>query len=337
MDFKPLLEKEAQILNLNEIYQAIDSDLQAVENCLQTMTFSSNPFLAEIHRFLFQKKGKRLRPALVILSTKLFGYDGQDHILMASLVECVHTASLIHDDIVDNSRLRRGRSTVHARWGTNLSVLLGDHLYIQAINWLLQSGHDAIIRLLSKTVSQMIEGEISEFLVSGNFELSEKEYLEIIMKKTASLFGASCAIGGLLAKAGEEKLHLISDFGSYLGLAFQIIDDILDYLGDEKILGKPTFSDLNEGRITLPLIHSLSQNGHPSREKIIQLARIRPLGEKERQEILILLAKSNSFNYSFDKAKEFVLKGQELLGKLPFSSYRQSLEGLAKYVLYRNH
>lgn len=337
MEFKPPLEKEGSNLNLNEIYQAIDSDLQAVENCLQSLPSSPNLFLAEINRFLFQKKGKRLRPALVILSTKLFGYDGQDHILMASLVECVHTASLIHDDIVDNSSLRRGRSTVHARWGTNLSVLLGDHLYIQAINLLLQSGHDAIIRLLSKTVSQMIEGEINEFLMSGNFELSEKEYLEIIMKKTASLFGASCAIGGLLAKVNQEELHLISDFGSYLGLAFQITDDILDYLGDEKILGKPTFSDLNEGRITLPIIHSLSQNGHPCREKIIKLAQTRPLGEKERQEILIFLTETNSFNYSFDKAKEFILKGHELLMKLPFSCYRQSLESLANYVLYRNH
>ncbi len=337
MEFKPLLDKESPSLNLNEIYQSIDSDLQAVENHLQTITSSPNPFLAEINHFLFQKKGKRLRPALVILSTKLFGYEGEDHILMASLIECVHTASLIHDDIVDNSGYRRGRSTVHARWGTNLSVLLGDYLYIQAINLLLQSGHDAIVQLLSKTVSQMIEGEINEFLMSGNFDLSEKEYLEIITKKTASLFSASCAIGGLLAKVSPEELRLISDFGSYLGLAFQITDDILDYLGDEKVLGKPTFSDLNEGRITLPLIHSLSQNGHFYREKIIQLAQTKPLTEEVRQEILSLLKKSDSFNYSFDKAREFVLKGQELLAKFPLSRYRQSLESLANYVLYRNH
>ncbi|MCX7973259.1 MAG: polyprenyl synthetase family protein [Candidatus Aminicenantes bacterium] len=326
-----------EIPELADIYREINYDLEAVEDFLKEITSSSNPFLAEINRYLFKKKGKRLRPALVILSTKLFDYNGQDHILMASLVECIHTASLIHDDIIDNSRIRRGQSTVHARWGTNLSVLLGDHLYIQAINLLLESGHDEIIRLLSRTVSQMIEGEINEFIKSGNFDLTEGEYLEIIRKKTASLFGASCSIGGLLARAGQEELNQLENFGLCLGLAFQIIDDILDYLGDEKKLGKPTFSDLNEGRITLPIIHSLNCNGHPFREKIIDLARNRPLGDKEKQAILQFLQESDSFTYSFNLAKEFVLRGQELLTKLPFSSYRQSLESLANYILYRHH
>jgi len=336
MELKPWPLKEAKELDLKAIYQDIEPELEEVENFLQNLTSSSNPLLAEINSFLFRKKGKRLRPALVILSSRLFGYRGQDHILMASLVECIHTASLIHDDIVDNSRFRRGQSTLHARWGTNLSVLLGDHLYIQTINLLLQSNYDAIIRLLSRAVSQMIEGEINEFLMSNNFDLSEEQYLEIIRKKTASLFEASCAIGGLLAGAEKEQLHLINKFGSYFGLAFQIVDDILDYLGDENILGKPTFSDLNEGRITLPLIHSLNCNGYPYREKIIELTRTRPLGEKEKEEILALLAQSSSFDYSFEKARELVSKCHEVLARLPFSGYRRSLEGLADYILYRN-
>lgn len=335
MDLKALRPKE--VPKLADIYRDIDQDLEAVEDFLQALTTASDPFLAEINQYIFKKKGKRLRPALVILSTKLFGYTGQDHILMASLVECVHTASLIHDDIIDNSRLRRGQSTIHERWGTNLSVLLGDYLYIQTINLLLASHHEEIIRLLSRTVSQMIEGEINEFIMSGNFNLTEEEYLEIIKKKTASLFATCCAIGGLLARTQKEELHLIENFGLFLGLAFQIIDDILDYLGDEQILGKPTFSDLNEGRITLPLIHSLNCNGHPLREKIIDLARRRPLGKREKQTILELLQKSDSFNYSFNRAKEFITKGQEFLNKLPFSPYRQSLESLAHYVLYRHH
>ncbi len=327
---------ENPALDLDEIYQEIKPELEEVENCLQAITSSSNPFLAEINQFLFAKKGKRIRPALVILAAKLFGYRGGDHIFMASLVECIHTASLIHDDIVDNSRLRRGRSTIHTRWGPNLSVLLGDHLYIQTINLLLQSGHDLIIQLLSRTAGQMVEGEIKEFLMSGNFSLEEKEYLEIIRQKTAFLFAASCEIGGLLAGAGEAQLKLLHDYGCYLGMAFQVVDDLLDYQGEESVLGKPTFSDLNEGRITLPLIHSLSGDGQPLRERIISLAQKKPIAEEGKREILNILEENGSLDYCFRKAKEFKEEGCRRLEGLPASSHRDALARLADYVLYRD-
>ncbi len=323
-------------INLDELYREILPDLEEVENYLQTITASSSPFLSEIKRFLFSQKGKRIRPALLILSAKLFGYRGQDHILMASLVECIHTASLIHDDIIDNSRMRRGKSTIHTRWGPNLSVLLGDHLYIQTINLLLQSGYDGIVRLLSQTATQMIEGEIAEFLMSGNFSLTEPEYLEIIRKKTAFLFAAACQIGGVLAEAAETHLSLIHDYGCSLGMAFQIIDDLLDYQGDEAVLGKPTFSDLSEGRVTLPLIHSLSGDGQLAKEKILTLAQKKPLEVAGKKAILDILEGSGSLKYSFQKAEEFAQQCHHLLAQLPSSSHRETLAQLTDYILYRD-
>lgn len=336
MTSEPVSRREELTLDLEEIYGDIKPELEEVENCLQALTNSPNPFLAEINQFLFAKKGKRIRPALLILAAKMFGYRGEDHILMASLVECIHTASLIHDDIVDNSRLRRGRSTIHTRWGPNVSVLLGDHLYIQTINLLLHSGHDEVVRLLSRTAAQMIEGEINEFLMSGNFSLEERQYLEIIRQKTAFLFAASCEIGGLLAEAGETELKLLHDYGCYLGMAFQIIDDLLDYQGKESVLGKPTFSDLNEGRITLPLIHSLSGDGQPLREKIIALAQKRPLEEEGKKEILSILERNGSLEYSFRKAEEYKEECCRVLERLPASTHRETLTRIADYVLYRD-
>ncbi len=331
-----LARPENTVYSLDYLYREIQPELNEVENCLQALASSSNPFLQEIKQFLLEKKGKRIRPAILVLAAKLFGYQGQDHILMAALVECIHTASLIHDDIVDNSQIRRGRSTIHSRWGPNLSVLLGDHLYIQTINLLLESGHNDIVRLLSRTATQMIEGEINEFLMSDNFNLAEEEYFDIIRKKTAYLFASSCQIGGLLAAADERLLTFLHEYGCNLGMAFQIIDDLLDYQGDEAILGKPTFSDLSEGRITLPLIHSLSGDGHPFRERIINLARKKPLPEEGKKEILEILQVNGSLHYCFRKAKEFAEKSQRLLENLPFSSHRQTLAQLADFVIYRD-
>ncbi|MGQ9471522.1 MAG: polyprenyl synthetase family protein [Candidatus Aminicenantales bacterium] len=336
MTSETIPRRENQAVELEEIYRDIKPELEEVENCLQALTSSANPFLAEINQFLFAKKGKRIRPALVILAAKMFDYQGEDHILMASLVECIHTASLIHDDIVDNSRLRRGLLTIHTRWGPNLSVLLGDYLYIKTVNLLLESGHDLVIRLLSRTTGQMIEGEINEFLMSGNFSLEEKEYLEIIRQKTAFLFAAACEIGGLLAEAEEGHLKLLHNYGAYLGMAFQIIDDLLDFQGNESVLGKPTFSDLNEGRITLPLIHSLSGDGRPFREKIISLAQKKPLEEERKREILSILEANGSLDYCFRKAKEYTEKCFGQLEGLPASNHREALARLADYVLYRD-
>lgn len=321
---------------LEDVYKDIKDELEAVEAKLRMFTSSPNRVIAEINTYLFQKTGKRIRPALLVLSSKLSGYRGDDHILTAALVEFIHTASLIHDDIIDNSSMRRGQDSVHARWGPNITVLLGDYLYIKTIALSLQSDFIQIIRVLTDASAQMIEGELNEYILSGNPDIAESDYLDIIQKKTARLFAASCQIGGILGKASLEELTSLTEYGNSLGMTFQLVDDLLDFKGDEKALGKPTLSDLGEGRITLPLIYSLNNDGRSSRDRILDMLRKGRLQDGDKQEILLLLANNGSLEYTYRKAEEFAQKAKETILRFPQSPHRESLGLLSDFILTRN-
>lgn len=320
--------------DLGAIYRVISAELDRVEESLRRFSSSANPLVAEISSYLFQKKGKRIRPTLVLLCSKLLDYRGQDHILMASLVEFIHTASLIHDDIVDNAAWRRGRASVHARWGRHVSVLLGDYLYIKTLGLSLHSQHPQVIRILTDISGEMIEGELAEYALSGNLDLAEADYLDIIRKKTASLFAASCQIGGLLGGASAEQEQSLLDYGHNLGMTFQIIDDLLDFCGDEKKMGKPILSDLAEGRITLPLIYTLNQDGHPNRQRLRDLLGKKPDLEG-RQEILDIIRSNGALEYTYRKAEEYSVKSRETLARFPPSVHREALSQLSEYILKR--
>jgi len=320
---------------LNDIYRTIQSDLDAVESSLKELGASSNPLIAEINRYLFEKSGKRIRPALLMLSAKLCGYEGRDHVFWSTLVEIIHTASLIHDDIVDNSILRRGQDTVHSRWGANITVLLGDFLYIQSISMALKTKSYDLIDILAAVTAQMIEGELIEYSMSGNPDLPEDLYLEIIDKKTAQLFADSCQIGGRLAGASSADAGRLKDFGLHLGLAFQIVDDLLDYTGDATTLGKPVLSDFREGRVTLPLIHSFRLTAGEAREDLIRGYRDRAVDPNAAAKILAAVAKTASLDYAFDRASSYVAKAKEILAAFPATEHRESLDRIADLVLRR--
>lgn len=320
---------------LKDVYRNINEDLQKIEAKLQELCGHPNPLIAEIGKYIFQKSGKRLRPALLTLCANLFNYQGDDHILMGALVETIHSASLIHDDIIDNSDRRRGRDTVHARWGPNVTVLLGDFLYIKTIGRSLHSGFHDVTQTLINITSQMIEGELQEYYLSGNLKIEEEEYLDILNKKTASLFSASCRIGGILGGATEANLTHLSKFGTYIGLSFQIIDDLLDYTGDEQILGKPVLSDMKEGRITLPLIYTMNHDGAKNRDLLLKIFRKERL-ERDAQAQIIQMVKSNgALDYTLAKARTYARKAEEVISHLPESDYRQSLSLIPPYILSR--
>jgi len=319
----------------NDIYRTIQGDLDAVENSLKDLSSSSNPLIAEINGYLFEKSGKRIRPALLMLCAKLCGYEGRDHIFWSALVEIIHTASLIHDDIVDNSNLRRGQDTVHSRWGANITVLLGDFLYIQSIAMALKTKTYDLIDILADVTAQMIEGELIEYSMSGNVDLAEDSYLEIIDKKTAQLFADSCQIGGRLAGASPADVRLLKDFGLQLGLAFQIVDDLLDYTGDATTLGKPVLSDFREGRVTLPLIHALRLTSGEAREDIIRGYRDRAVDPNAAAKILAAIAKTASLDYAFDRATSYVARAKEILAAFPATEHRESLDRIGDLVLRR--
>jgi octaprenyl-diphosphate synthase len=321
--------------DLNELNKTIQKDLEKVERELQSISSSPNPLISEINAYLFQKTGKRIRPALVILCSKLLGYEGEAHILMSALVEIIHTASLIHDDIIDNANLRRGKETVHARWGPYITVLLGDYLYIKSINLSLQFENDRINRLLSDVSTQMIEGELVEYSLSRNLNLNESEYLDIVQRKTASLFAASCQIAAILSKAPAEEEEWLGSYGLNLGMSFQIIDDLLDFKGNEKMLGKPVLSDLSEGRITLPLIYTLRTDGGSNQERIRELFERKILDQDSKEEILQIVKNNGALDYTYQKASEFHLRSQEIIGHFPPSPPRETLHLLAEFILNR--
>lgn len=306
-----------------------------VEKELKRFCRAKNPLISEINSYLFKKSGKRIRPALLILCSKLYGYKGQEHIFMGALIEAIHTASLIHDDIIDNSEMRRGRQTVHSKWGPNISVLLGDYLYIKTIGLSLNSHYRQVIQVLTDISAKMIEGELTEYYMSGNIDIGEQEYLDIIQKKTASLFSASCLIGGILGNASSKEKQTLADFGMNLGMCFQIIDDLLDYTGNEQKMGKPVLSDAREGRITLPLIYTLNNDGKKNRKRLTELLKNKKLDGNSRKEILETVQENGALDYTFKKAQDHTLRSKNIIHNLPSSVYRDDLVSLSDYILQR--
>jgi octaprenyl-diphosphate synthase len=322
-------------IDLKSLYDNIKNDLYEVEEQLKLFSRSKNKLISEVSSYLFKNSGKRIRPALLVLCSKLFGYKGKEHVLLAALVETIHTASLIHDDIIDDSKVRRGRESVHARWGPNVTVLLGDYLYIKSINLSLQSQHNQIIRILTEISARMIEGELIEYYMSGDLGIAERDYLEIINKKTASLFSAACHIGGVLGEASEKERNFLVDYGINLGMSFQVVDDLLDYTGETKTLGKPTLSDLKEGRITLPLIYTLKNDGKANRKFITKILSKKNFEEDSQKEILCILKSNGALEYTYKKAKEFTEKSKEIISQFPQSIHRDTLTILPDFILKR--
>ncbi len=320
---------------LGGLYRTIRAEINQVEAYLQSIGQSPNPLISEVNSYLFQKGGKRLRPALLILCSKLAGYQGSEHIFWSSLIEVIHTASLVHDDIIDNSPFRRGQDTVHAKWGPNITVLLGDFLYIRSIALALKKKNYQIIDIIAEATSQMIEGELLEYYMSGKPDVTEALYLELLEKKTASLFSASCQIGSVLADPSPVLAEELKAFGRHLGLSFQIIDDLLDFTGDEATMGKPILSDLREGRITLPLIYTLNQASSEDRAELARIIQNRNREKDFVSKVLALVNANGALDYARAEAASYSRKAKDILGQFPRSDYREALALVADFVLQR--
>ena len=335
----PLLDRWSSVpkwKDMSSLYKEIRSDLDRVEDRLESWSRSSNPLTAEISGYVLRKKGKRLRPAIVLLTSRLFSPGSEESVFLASLVELLHTASLIHDDIVDNAGVRRGKESVHSKWGPNITVLLGDYLYIKSIGLSLQSRHDRVIRLLAEVSARMIEGELDEYARTGDLRITEAQYLDIVENKTAVLFSACCRIGAILGLASPEEEEAVSAYGLSLGKTFQIVDDLLDFTGDARVLGKPILSDLGEGRITLPAIRALETGGREARQRIRALSGRRDITAEERRDLSEALAGGGAFDYAHLRAREFAERSLEAINPFPDSTPRETLIRLVVFSLLRN-
>ena len=331
----PLVDRWSAVSDWRDaapLYADIRADLDRVEERLESWSRSTNPLTAEISGYVLGKKGKRLRPALVLLTSRLFSPGSEESVFLASLVELLHTASLIHDDIVDNAGHRRGTESVHAKWGPNITVLLGDYLYIKSIGLSLRSRHERIIRLLTDVSALMIEGELDEFARSGDPAITEAQYLEIVRNKTAALFEVCCRIGAILGLASAEEEEAAAAYGLNLGMTFQIVDDLLDFTGDAGVLGKPVLSDLREGRITLPLIRAFEAAGG---ERVRGLVGRKDLSDEEVRAVLDGLAGAGAFAYAEARAREFAERALEAVAPFPDTATKQSLVRLAVFSLLR--
>ena len=330
------VQKSHSPLELAQIFEPIREDLDRVEREFSRHVESRVQLIPQMGRYIQMSGGKRIRPAVLLMAARLCGYKGDGAVLYASVVEFIHTATLVHDDIIDDSELRRGRLAVHSRWGNDITVLLGDYLYIKSMALALTQDSLEIIRTLCDVTLKMIEGELFQLTKTGDIDITEEEHFEIIRRKTAHLFGGCAQIGGMLGNISEEQQRALWEYGYNVGIAFQVVDDLLDYTADEAVLGKPIGSDLREGKVTLPIIYLLERGGAPARELIETIVRERTVSREQWIELKRQLAEHQASASASRQATHHAMLAQQHLSGFPPSPERDALMALPEYILSRD-
>lgn len=313
----------------------IEEDLKTLESSIQELIATRVSFIKEIVNYIIKSGGKRVRPILVILTAKLCGYKNEKHISYAAIIEFIHTATLLHDDVVDNAQTRRGSSTVNTVWGNEPSVLVGDFLYSKSFELMAEDGNHEILKTISKATTALSEGEILELLKTSDIDTREEEYFEIIGNKTAVLFSAACEIGAILGNIDKEKRLLLKNFGYNLGIAFQLTDDILDYISYDNILGKHVGTDLKEGKVTLPLIHALKSTNEKEKTSIKKVLEKNNVTIKDFERVRNIILKHGGTEYASTIAKQYIDTTKKFLNIFQPSPYKNALLSLADYMLKR--
>jgi len=327
--------KEEKSFVLEDFLELIKEDVEKVDLEFRKNLKSEVPIISTIGEYLLLSGGKRFRAKLLLLSAKLCGYQGDRHISMASLVEFIHTATLLHDDVVDRAELRRGMNSANAIWGNEASVLVGDFLFTKCFSLMVENGNWKILQTMSKATTLLAEGELMELLKTNDLTLSEETYLSIVARKTASLISAATQIGAILGEVSEEKEKALFSFGRDVGMAFQLIDDNLDYTSKEEEFGKKIGTDLQEGKITLPLIHTLSQCDSKEKAMIEKIVQSDPITPEDFSQVVELIEKYKGIQYTFDKAKRFIENAKQELRIFNPSKEKEALMAMADYVLER--
>ena len=319
--------------NFSDIQNLVREDLKAVDDLLINRLESEVALINQVSSYIINAGGKRIRPLLVILMSKALGYQGINHHVMAAVIELIHTATLIHDDIVDESEVRRGTETPNQVWGNAASVLVGDFIYSRAFEIMVEPNSMEIMKVLSKATNAIAEGEVLQLLNIGNKELNEADYLKVIEKKTACLFQAATQIAAIISDSDSSIQNQMKSFGLHLGNAFQIVDDVLDYQSDEELLGKRIGDDLSEGKMTLPLIHSLSNSSKVTNKKLRDI--ISNNNVEEIDTVLEIFQETSSIDYSINRAKEISEKAKQCLVNLNNSAYENALSLLCDISVER--
>jgi octaprenyl-diphosphate synthase len=318
---------------MQAIRKPVQAELDAVNRLIIANLESDVALVENIGHYIVEAGGKRLRPLLALLGARCCEYEGEEHVKFATLVEFIHTATLLHDDVVDISALRRGRPTANAEFGNASSVLVGDFLYTRAFQLMVEIGDMDIMRDMATTTNMIATGEVLQLVKAGDPETSEAQYLDIITRKTAILFASACFGGAALSGQTRSLGEPLRTFGMNTGIAFQIIDDVLDYEGDPAEMGKNIGDDLNEGKPTLPLIHVM-QSGS-SAQKTIVAGAIRDKDASRLEEVLVAIKTAGSLDYARQKAAHYQGLAVQALAQLPDNSFRDSMAAIADLAIHR--
>jgi octaprenyl-diphosphate synthase len=326
----------SSLQSMADVWDVYREELEEVEDQVRRNLDSTVALVNTVAAHILSSGGKRVRPLLLILCARLCGYAGQDVALLASLVEYIHTATLLHDDVVDDADIRRGRQTARKVWGNQVSVLVGDYLYSKAICRIVAFKNQGINEALSEACRKMAEGEVLQLYYNGNPAITEAEYLRIIEYKTAGLIAASCAIGAIAGEAPTERQAALFRFGQHIGIAFQLVDDTLDYVANGDRLGKSLGQDLRQGKATLPLLHLLQHCPEGDKQMIKDRMETRTLTETDLLRIISLMQEYGSIVYAMERARAFLVGANLDLALFEASTPKRALAIVADYMVNRD-
>ncbi|KEY59760.1 octaprenyl diphosphate synthase [Serratia sp. DD3] len=322
-------------MNLEQITELTTQDMAAVNATILEQLNSDVALINQLGHYIISSGGKRIRPMIAILAAQALHYQGDKHITVAALIEFIHTATLLHDDVVDESDMRRGKATANAAFGNAASVLVGDFIYTRAFQMMTSLGSLPVLAVMSEAVNVIAEGEVLQLMNVNDPDISEESYMRVIYSKTARLFEAAAQSSAILANATKVEEQALQDYGRYLGTAFQLIDDLLDYSADGTTLGKNTGDDLSEGKPTLPLLHAM-HHGNAEQSAMIRQAIEQGNGRHLLEPVLATMRMCGSLTYTRQRAEEEADKAITALQVLPESPYRDALEGLAHLAVQRD-
>ncbi|MTD37920.1 octaprenyl diphosphate synthase [Erwinia sp. CPCC 100877] len=323
-------------MNLENINQLTAQDMAGVNAVILEQLSTDVQLINQLGYYIISGGGKRIRPMIAVLSARALDYQGEAHVTIAALIEFIHTATLLHDDVVDESDMRRGKATANAAFGNAASVLVGDFIYTRAFQMMTRLGSLKVLEIMSEAVNVIAEGEVLQLMNVNDPDITEESYMRVIYSKTARLFEAASQCAGILAGATPKQEKALQEYGRYLGTAFQLIDDLLDYSADGETLGKNVGDDLNEGKPTLPLLHAM-QHGTPEQAQMIRKAIEEGNGRHLLEPVLETMAACGSLEWTRQRAEEEADKAIAALAALPDTPHRDALIALAHIAVQRNH
>lgn len=323
--------------SLQLLFDLVSDDIAGVNRIIMEKASSDVDLIPELARHLIDSGGKRLRPMLTLASARMCGYEGNDHVQLAASVEFMHTATLLHDDVVDESDLRRGKKTARILWGNEASVLVGDFLLGQAFKMMVAVGSLEALRILSNAAAVIAEGEVMQLIASKNTETNEDEYLAVIIAKTAALFSAAAEVGAVLAQRPKAEQAALLSYGKNLGIAFQLVDDVLDYSGDQKQLGKTVGDDFREGKITLPVVLSYRRGSDENRKFWRRVLQDGDISDGDLEKAISLVKEHGAIEDTVERARHYGSIAHDALAIFPDTNYKAALLDTVAFCIDRAH